>query len=122
MVDYQARIPIGRPSRIANIETPDQPVLNPENMADHFVRQQLALDVAHGLMDLGDDLPVRAGREAQWLYTRVDHRPLARPIASDALASVDGAAPHAIGPHNIRVHHRDPPLYISRLEAPINSP
>src|SRR5260370_7340637 len=104
MVDYQARIPIGRPSRIANIETPDQPVLNPENMADHFVRQQLALDVAHGLMDLGDDLPVRAGREAQWLYTRVDHFPLALPIPSHPLPSLSSAPPHAPVPLYLPAH------------------
>ena len=44
-----------------DIETPDHAVLDPEVMADHFVGQQVTLEVVHGLVDIDDDRPIWAG-------------------------------------------------------------
>jgi hypothetical protein len=47
----------------ANIETPDQAVLDPENVTHLLVREQLSAEVAHSLMDLNHGLTVRTRRE-----------------------------------------------------------
>src|ERR1700733_3145242 len=53
-----------RHSGRADIEAPDQSVLDLKDMTDSLVRQHLSLEVAHDLMHLDHDFPVRARREA----------------------------------------------------------
>ena len=53
---------------------------------------------------------------------RVDHRPLALPVAADALVPVNVAALHAIRPGDLVVHCRQGPVDITSIEAVVEVP
>src|SRR5437660_11339437 len=86
-----------------DVETSDQAVFDAETMADHLVGQKLAREVAHGLMDPHDDFSVRPRGETHRLDMRVDHRPLAGPVATNFSVSMHVAAVLAVRPCDIDV-------------------
>src|SRR5258708_17418173 len=106
----------------ANIETPNQTTLDPENVAHPLFSQQLSAEVAHSLMDLDHGLTVRTRRELQRHDMRIDHRPLACPIAADALACVDVAAVQPVCPYDILVHGGEGQLDVAAIEMVIEAP
>ena len=69
-----------------DVKAPDQPVFHPENVTHHLVREHAAVEVPHDLMNLDDDLSLGANGEGNRLNARIDHGPLARPIAADFVA------------------------------------
>jgi hypothetical protein len=52
---------LARLSRLADVEACDQAILDPKDVTDRLVNQHRSLEVAHGLVDLDDDLTVGAG-------------------------------------------------------------
>jgi hypothetical protein len=106
--------------RPTDIEACDQPVLDPKNVTDHLIRQYVALKVAHDLVNFDDDFSVGAGGEGDGRDVRIDHRPLARPIAAHAFPSTNVAAFHPICPHDVLVHGCEHSLHVSGVEPVIN--
>ncbi len=86
-------------------------------MAACLVEQQLALEIARDLLDLDIDRSIRTDREAGWRHVRVHHRPLARPIVTDARVSVDMPSFQAVGPHDISVHGREHRFHVAGVET-----
>ena len=52
-------------------------------------------------MDFDNDFPLRPFGELYWLDVRIDHGPLACPVATHSLASVDVTAFHSICPDDL---------------------
>ena len=96
----------------------DRVVLEPVRL----ILQRPALQIPHGLADLDDDRSIRAPVEAQGLDVRADDGPLARPVFADALAAVDVAALHAIGPGDVIGECVEHTVDVSRVEAVIDRP
>src|SRR5262249_16049569 len=66
------------------IESRDQSVIDPKDVIDPLISEQVARELMHGLIDIDDHLPIRSGGEAEWLDVRIDQRPLARSRATYA--------------------------------------
>jgi hypothetical protein len=52
---------------VADIETLDQPVSHPEDVHHQSVGQEIALGVAHNLMNFDNDFPLEVGRDLDGL-------------------------------------------------------
>src|SRR5882757_6641473 len=98
-----------------DVEAPDQAVLHAEDMPQPLVGQQPTLEVADGLVNLDDDLTLRPGREGHGLDMRIDARPLARPIAANAVSAMDMTALHAVGPGDVAMKDGKDSLDIARV-------
>ena len=85
-------------------------------MTDQLIREEVAAEVVNDLMDFDRDFPLRSLGELKWLDVRIDHGPLACPVAAHSLASVDVAAFHSIGPDNLLVHRCEECLHIASVE------
>src|SRR5882672_5686760 len=48
---------------------------------------------------------------------RVDHCPLPRPIAPNAVVSIDMSAFHAVGPHDVGVHGCQQSFHVTDIET-----
>src|SRR5712671_1741883 len=86
-----------------DVETSDQAVFDAKNMVYHLVGQQLAREVAHGLMDPHDGFCAGVRRESHRLDMRVDHRPLAGPVATNFEVSLHVATVLAVRPQDVCV-------------------
>ena len=62
------------------------------------------------------------GSEAHGLDGRIDHAPLPSPVVADTAVPEHGAALHAIGPGDIRVHRGQNGLDVPRIEGGIGFP
>ena len=78
--------------------------------------QQVALEVANDLMNLDNDLSPESTGELDRINARIDHRPLASPVAANLIASVDMAALHSICPDHILVHARKDAFHVASIE------
>jgi len=56
-----AILPPARSLRVVDIETLYQAALDPENVYDHLIGQQSALQVAHDLTNLDNHFPIEDG-------------------------------------------------------------
>jgi hypothetical protein len=118
---FSSRRELGWLSRAADIEAPDQPFFHPKYMADEFVREQVAVEVVHDLMHFDSDFPLRSFGELERLDVRIDHCPLAYPVAAHSLATVDVAAFHAICPDDVLVHRGEECLHITSVEPVVKT-
>jgi len=73
--------PSGR-SRTPDVEALDQPIFEPKYVADQFVREEIAVEVAHDRMDFDEEFAVRSSGELYRLDMRINHRPLTCPVAT----------------------------------------
>src|SRR5262249_14210401 len=96
-----------RLSRLSDIETCDQAMLDPEDVANHLIDQHRSVEVANRLVDIDDDLAIGTGRKAGRLDVRVERGPLPGPIAPHARAAVNMPSLHAIGPGDIGMQRRE---------------
>jgi hypothetical protein len=102
--------------RPSNIESLDQSVLDLKDVADHLVHDYLALEITHDLMDFDDNLSVWTIGELDWLNMRINHRPLARPIATHAVPSANVSTFHSVCPDDVLVQGREHSLHVAGVE------
>src|SRR5882724_11814053 len=86
-------------------------------MLDNPLRQNVAAEVADGLVDLDRDASISQRREAHWFNVRVDHRPLSRPVVADASMPRDMSAFHSIGPQHIEMQHGHNRVHVAGIES-----
>jgi hypothetical protein len=101
---------------------PDQAILERIDMPDDVVLHDIAGEVPNNLVDLHGHASVTRGTEAHGLDGRIDHAPLPSPVVADAAVPEHGAALHAIGPGDIRVHRGQNGLDVPRIEGGIGFP
>jgi hypothetical protein len=82
----------------SDIEAPYQAILYLKDMTDSPVGQEIAPEVAHGLVDLDCDDTITFRPEIDRLDMRVDHRPLTCPVGANAVVAVHMAAFHSVRP------------------------
>src|SRR5215208_2903941 len=93
-------------ARIAYFHVPDESVSDAVDVLHPPLQERTAVLVEHALVNLNLDTPVWLSTEGLGFAKRVDEAPLARPICSHAIVSIDVPALHAVGPLHGRVHHR----------------
>src|SRR5918993_823578 len=103
-------------ARIAYFHVLDEPVSDAVDVLHRTVKERTAFLVEHALVNLNQDTPVWLGTEGLGFYKWVDEAPLARPIRSHAIVSIDVPALHAIVPLYVRVHHRKCRFDVARVE------
>jgi len=96
------------------------PIFDPEDVTDHLIQQEVAVEVAYHLVDFDDGLSFGAFREPDRLDVRIDHGPLAGPVAAHRVSSVLVATLHAIGPHDVPVHGGEDGFHIAGVKAVVN--
>ena len=92
-----------------------------KHVTDHFIREEVAVEVADDLMDLYNDFSIGAKGELGRLDVRIDHRPLVCPILTHSINSVYVAAFHSICPHDFLVHGREHALHVASVEPIVNT-
>ena len=70
-------------------------------------------------MHVDDNLTTWRDCDSYRLDTRIDHGPLAQPVSSHAIVTVNGAPFHAIGPLDIRPHHQEDIVEASLVERSV---
>jgi hypothetical protein len=83
-----------------------RPVSDAVDVLHPPLQERTAVLVEHALVNLNQDTPVWLATEGLGFDKRIDEAPLARPIRSHAIVSIDVAALHAVGPLHVRVLHR----------------
>src|SRR5215216_4925958 len=106
-------------ARIAYFHVPDESVSDAVDVLHPTVRERSAVLVEHALVNLNHDTAVWLCAEGLGFYKRVDEAPLARPICSHAIVSIDVPALHAVGPLHVRVHHRKYRFDVARVERSV---
>jgi hypothetical protein len=106
-------------ARSAYFHVPDESVSDAVDVLHPTVRERTAVLVEHTLVNLNHDTAVWLGTEGLRFDKRVDEAPLARPICSHALVSIDVAALHGVGPLHVRVHHRKYRIDVARVERSV---
>ena len=106
-------------ARIAYFHVPDESVSDAVDVLHLTVQERTAVFVEHALMNLNQDTPVWLGTEGLRFDKRVDEAPLARPICSHAIVSIDVPALHGVGPLHVRVHHRKYRVDVARVERSV---
>src|SRR5690349_7546563 len=103
--------------RHADSKTFNQSALDPEDMADHPVCQQLPCQVAHHLVDCDNDVAICLDVEPHRSDMRIDQGPLPGPVAADSVVPVDGAAVHAVRPDDIPVQDSEDRFHVTSIET-----
>jgi hypothetical protein len=80
------------------------------------VYQDLPLQILDELVYFNIEAPIFLPN-AQWLHRWADHAPLARPVFPDPAVSVNNAAFHAVGPHDVVTHQRESCVHIASIEC-----
>jgi hypothetical protein len=106
-------------ARIAYFHVPDKSVSDAVDLLHQPVQERTAVFVEHALMNLNQDTPVWLGTEGLGFDNRVDETPLAHPIRSHAIVSIDVPALHAVGPLHVRMHHRKYRVDVPRVESSV---
>jgi len=99
----------------------DQAARKGEPMAYVLIGKNCSSQVAHDLMHFDDDFPLESFGELERLDVRIDHRPLACPVAAHSLATVDVAAVHSIGPDDVLVHRGEERLRVASVEPVVET-
>ena len=110
-----------QPLRAADIEALDQPIFDSEYVPNHFVRQQVATEVAHDLVNFDNDLPFVAGQELNGFNAWIDHRPLTCRITAHFIPPVNVAALHSICPDDVVVHCREYALHVAGVKPIVDA-
>ena len=82
----------------------------------------VAVEIADDLMHFDNDFPLGSIREFDRLDARIDHRPLACPILTHPINSVNVAAFHSICPHDVLVHGREHARQVASVEPSEREP
>jgi hypothetical protein len=98
------------------VEALDQTVFDSKDMADCFVREEIAVQIAHNLMNFHNDLTIGTFGEPNRVDMRIDHSPLPAPVAAHSRATVDMTTFHAIRPNYVLAHGRKHKLHIASVE------
>jgi len=73
-------------------------------MFDHAINENLPRQIANNLMDSDRNPAIAFLLECFRIHVGIDHAPLARPILTNTIMAMHGAAFHSIGPMNVRSH------------------
>ena len=106
-------------ARIAYFHVPNESVSDAVDVLHLTVQERTAVFVEHALMNLNQDTPVWLGTEGLGFDKRVDEAPLACPICSHAIVSIDVPALHAVGPLHVRMRHRTYRIDVPRVESSV---
>jgi hypothetical protein len=96
----------------SDIKALNQSLFDSKDVADLLIREEIAIEIVHHLMNLDDDFPFGAGREFDRLNAGRDRRPLAGPVGAHSISSVDMAAlgqlraRRRLGRGRLRLRHR----------------
>jgi hypothetical protein len=102
--------------RVSYVKALDQTVFDSKHMTNLFVGKEVAIEIAHDLMDLDNDLTVGASGEPDRLDVRIDLGPLARPVAANSGAAVDVTTFHAICPKYVLGQSGKHILHVASVE------
>src|SRR5918994_2852555 len=108
-------------ARIAYFHVPNESVSDAVDVLHPPLQERTAVLVEQALVNLNQDTPVWLGTEGLGFDKRVDEAPLARPIRSHALVSIEVPTLHSVGPLHVLVHHRKYRVNVPRVESSVGS-
>ena len=79
----------------------DQPIFDGEDVPDHLIQQEIAVEIAYYLVDLDDNFILRTFGESDRFDVGIDHSPLASPVTAHRIPAVYMASLHSIRPHDV---------------------
>src|SRR5262245_48914315 len=89
-------------------------------MFDQALRDNIPFQVADHLMDFNDSSSRLIGIEADRFDVRIDRRPLARPVITNAIVSIHTPAFPTIRPINIRAHESQDSVDVAGIEGVVD--
>src|SRR5262245_35140510 len=89
-------------------------------MFDHSLRDNIPFQVPDHLMDFNDSATSLIGIESDRFDVRIDRRPLARPVITDALMAIDTSAFPTIRPIYIRAHESQDSVDVAGIEGVVD--
>jgi hypothetical protein len=102
--------------RIPNIEAADRSVVDFEEVTHHVVQKEAALKIVHDLVDLDDDLAIRPLGKAHRLHMRINHLPLASPVAANGLPPMEVPPFQPVGPYDILMQSGEHGIDVARVK------
>src|SRR5262249_17273438 len=107
---------------LPDLHAPYQAVFYQIDVLDHALRNKVPFQIADYLMNLNDSAPRLIGAEADRLYVRIDRGPLARPVITDAIVSINPPAFPTVRPIDIRAHGGQDSVNVAGVERAVDVP